>query len=209
MIFKFTRREKEDLSFIPVIPPAMARFTIPDSRGLYASGEFGAILFYEIDCPGFSIRYGHYIMKQTTHLFAYANSPALDLHFALHNRLRYRLEGLGEVRIPESHFNITYAPYVKNQIRLEAARHYTILDIDFARPFIEKMVPYFPMVGEFLHRTELSAAGMMSPQHNATSTELQNVIYNLLHCDYTGDIKTIYLQYKVEELLLMSLYKMN
>ena len=82
MIFKLTRMDDEEISFSPLIPPFMARFTIPDSRGLYGSGGFGSVLLYEMECPGFNIRYGHYIMKQPAQLSAVINSPALDLHFA-------------------------------------------------------------------------------------------------------------------------------
>lgn len=209
MIFKLTRMDDEEISFSPTVPPFMSRFTIPDPRGLYGSGGFGSILLYEMEGPGFNIRYGHYIMKQAAELSAHINSPALDLHFALHNRLRYQLEGLGEVRLPEGHYNITYAPYIRNIVKFEAARHYTLLDIHFTRGYLDKLAPYFPLLEEFLQRTESSAAGMLSPQHIGISTELQGVIYNMLHCEFNGDLKTIYLQSKVQELLLMSLYRMG
>src|SRR4030095_6321852 len=98
MIFKLNRQEDGSIiQYSPVIPSVMASFTIPDARGLYATGNFGASIFYQLDCPDFSIGYYQYIMKNTTVMYSIVDTPVVELHFTLHNNAWYNLQGIGEV----------------------------------------------------------------------------------------------------------------
>lgn len=202
MELKLTTRGSVDLPYSTNIPPAFARYAMPGARGVHAPGEFGVALFYELTYPGFSIWYNHYVMKQSAWLQGTLQDPLLELHFVLRGPFRYQVEGLGELKLPEGHFNLVYVPALKAKAWFDGGKEYSTFSLHFTRDYLRIFEPYFPALSEFLEQTDLGKAGILNPVHTRATPEMISIIRSMLHNDYPDEVKKMYLQNKVAELLL-------
>ncbi|HYE53969.1 MAG TPA: AraC family transcriptional regulator [Chitinophagaceae bacterium] len=209
MDFKMGTQEKEDIPYFLASAASGSHPTIPDARTIEASGYFGSMRFYEIECPGFSIWYSNYHITTRTCLYGWMNAPMLELHFTVNNTVRHKLEGLGEQSLLQGQFNLSYAPFINNTAWFQENETYTTFDIHFSMEYLEGMVPYFPMLDEFLEKARQGQPGMLSRYHGLMSPDMSIIIRHILRCQYTGDLKKIYLQAKVTELLLLSLHQLD
>ncbi|WP_315817344.1 hypothetical protein [Paraflavitalea speifideaquila] len=115
MDFNLMTGEHTAVAYSPTIPSSLARFHVPGARELYATGDFGALLFYEQAGPDFSFWYKSYFIKQSTFLSAVAEAPLFQLCFSINRTLRFQQQGMGKTRLPQGQFNILYAPAILNQ----------------------------------------------------------------------------------------------
>jgi AraC-like DNA-binding protein len=142
-------------------------------------------------------------------MYSVADAPVMELHFTLHNDAWYNLQGLGEVRFPERHFNMTYVPYIKNKVLLKESSHYTMLDIQFTPAYLERFAQNYPMLADLLTREKRGAAGMLTPTHTAMTTRMDDIVLDMLRSEFKGDMKTIFLQNRVEDLLIHVLQRLG
>jgi AraC family transcriptional regulator, transcriptional activator of the genes for pyochelin and ferripyochelin receptors len=209
MIFKLTQLEEGNILYSSVVPPVLAAYTIPDSRGLFATGDFGAGVLYELNCPLFSVWYCQYIMRKTAWLHSTSEKGAIELQMVLHHDLQYRLEGIGNIHIPERHFNMTYVPYIKNKTQLKEGHHYSMMDIHFSPEYLQRYAVYFPLLADLLKRQERNAASLLCRKAIAMTNEMDIAVLQMLQCEYSGDMKNAFVESKVSELLLRGLYRVS
>lgn len=205
MDFKIATQEKENVPYFLIDPPDKPQAGLPGARGVEASGYFGSMRFYEIECPGFSIWQSNYHIKQRTCLYGMMQAPILELHCTVNNTVHYKLEGLPEATLQQGQFNLSYAPFINNVAWFEKDQQYSTFDIHFSRDYLEKMAYYFPLLGAFLEKTDNGMAGMLGKHHGLLTHDMSNIIRHILRCQFSGDIRNIYLQAKVLELLVLAL----
>lgn len=209
MDFTLLTRENTPIVYSPVIPPTLARFSVPGARELYATGDFGTLLFYEQAGPDFSLWYKCYFMKQSTYLSAAGNAPLFQLYFAVNRTLRFQQHGMGKTRLPEGQFNILYAPAVQHQTWFDKGKKYLVYDIHFPRSYLEKLMPYFSQLPEFLIKAELGFPCQLSAVHAHITPDMMTTLHNMHYCNYTGDVKSAYLQALLSRLLLQAVTRLT
>jgi AraC family transcriptional regulator, transcriptional activator of the genes for pyochelin and ferripyochelin receptors len=209
MDFTLMTRENTEIVYSPVIPASLARFNVPGARELYAAGDFGSLLFYEQAGPDFSIWYKYFFMKQSTWLNTVANVPLFQLYFAVNRTMRFQQRGLAKTRLPEGQFNIMYTPAVQRQTWFDKGKKYMVYDIHFPRSYLEKLMPYFSLVPEFLMKAELGFPCLLNPVHAHITPGMMAILNNMLYCDYTGDVKNSYLQALLSKLLLQAITRLT
>jgi len=209
MLLKLGTSEREEIPYFLVTSNAAPHPSIPDARTFEASGNFGSLRFYEIDCPGFSIWYSNYHIVTKTRLCGWLDAPMLELHFTVNNMVHYKLEGLGDQSLLQGQFNFSYAPFVNNVASFEGNEIYTTFDIHFSKEYLETVTPHFPMLVEFLNNVQREKPGLLSKYHGLMSPEMAIIIRHILRCQYAGDLKKIYVQAKVMELLLLALAQLD
>ncbi|NII27258.1 helix-turn-helix transcriptional regulator [Pseudoflavitalea sp. X16] len=202
-------RENTEVTWSSAIPPSFARFSVPEAREGYATGDFGSLLFSEQAGPDFSCWHKAYFMKQSTWLFATADVPLFQLVVAMNRTMRFQQRGTAKVRLPEGQFNILYAPAAHNQIWFEKGKKYMIYDLHFSRSYLEKLMPHFSLVQEFLVKTELGFSCLLNSIHAHVTPEMMDILHNMLHCPYTGDVKSTYLQALLSKLLLLAVTRLT
>lgn len=202
-------RENTEVNWSPAIPPSFARFSVPEAGDLYATGDFGSLLFSEQAGPDFSCWYKTYFMKQSTWLCATADEPLFQLVVAMNRTMRFQQRGAAKVRLPEGQFNILYAPAVHHQTWFEKGKKYIIYDLHFSRSYLEKLMPHFSLVQEFLIKAELGFSCLLSTTHAHATPEITDILQNMLHCPYTGDVKKNYLQALLSKLLLLAVTRLT
>lgn len=209
MDFNLLTRENTTVAYSPVIPPSLARYSVPGAKELYATGDFGSLLFYEQAGPDFGLWYKSYFIKQSTYLNAVADGPLFQLCFSVNRTLRFQQNGMGKMRLPEGQFNILYAPTVQTQTWFEKGKKYMVYDIHFSRTYLEKLAPYFSLVGEFLLKAELGFSCQLSPTHAHITPDMMTILQNMHYCYYHGDVKMAYLQALLSKLLLQALTRLT
>ncbi|MGB8193499.1 MAG: AraC family transcriptional regulator [Chitinophagaceae bacterium] len=205
MDFKIKTQEKEDVPYFLITAPNNSPMLIPDARGIEATGYFGYMRFYEIECPDFSIWYSNYHIAKQTRMYGAMEAPMLELHFLVNNTIRYNLEGLGPTTVLQGQFNLSYAPYINNVTWFEKDEMYTTFDVHFSQHYLEKIAVHFPFLGAFLENVDKGIAGMLGRHHGLLTPEMSGIIRKILRCQYAGEIKNLYLQAKILELLVLSL----
>lgn len=209
MEFKIATPERKNVPFFPISTPSASNGGIPGAKGIEATGHFGSMRFFEIECPAFSIWYSNYEILKRTHLYGTMDGPALELHFTINNTVHYKLEGLNETTLLQGQFNMSYAPIVNIKAWFQKDETYTTFHIHFSREYLQKIATYFPVLAGFMQNVEQGIAAMLSRQHGQTTPEMSSIIRNILRCPYTGDIRNLYLQAKVLELLILALEQLE
>jgi AraC family transcriptional regulator, transcriptional activator of the genes for pyochelin and ferripyochelin receptors len=209
MNFTLLTRENTAVAYSPVIPPSLARHNVPGARELYATGDFGSLLFYEQAGPDFGLWHKSFFIKQSTYLTAVADEPLFQLCFSVNRTLRFQQNGVGKTKLPEGQFNISFAPAVQSQTWFEKGKKYLVYDIHFSRTYLEKLSPYFSLVSEFLMKAELGFACQLSPTHAHITPDMMTILQNMHYCYYNGDVKSLYLQALLSRLLLQALTRLT
>lgn len=205
MDFKLATQENEEVHLLLIDTSTHPDPLISQARGLEASGDFGLVRFYEIECPEFNIWYSKYSITQHTTLSAWMDAPMLVLHFTVSNTMHYKLEGLPETVLLQGQFNLIYTPFVKNKFWFQKDETYTTFDVHFSFPYLEKIAGNFPLLQSFLQKAKEGIAGILGRHNGLMTPDMSRIIRRLLHCQYKGDIKNIYLEAKVLELFVLSL----
>lgn len=202
-------RENTAIAYSPVIPPSLARHSIPGARELYATGNFGSLLFYEQAGADFGLWHRSYFIKQSTYLTAVADGPLFQMYFSVNRTLRFQQNGMGKMRLPEGQFNIMFAPAMQRQTWFEKGKKYMVYDIHFPRSYLEKLSPHFSLVEEFLLKAELGFACQLSPVHAHITPDMMMILQNMHYCHYKGEVKRMYLQALLSRLLLQALTRLT
>lgn len=208
MEFTIATREKEEVPYFLMHALPDHQFLIPDARGIQASGNFGSMQFYEIDCRDFSIWYNNYQIAERTFMYGMMNAPMLELHFIIDNTVQFKLEGLRQMTMRQGQFNLTYAPFVNNITWFHRRATYSTFDIHFTFEYLEKLVNYFPRIGKFLEKVQSGIATRLGKHHGSVTAEMSALIRRIIRCDLGGNLRDLYLQTKVQELLILALQQL-
>jgi AraC family transcriptional activator of pyochelin receptor len=202
-------RENTAIAYSPDIPTSFARYSVPGARELYATGDFGSLLFNEQAGPDFGLWHKSFFIKQSTYLNTVADGPLFHLCFSVNRTLRFQQNGMGKIRLPEGQFNIFYAPAVQSQTWFEKGKKYLVYDIHFSRSYLEKLAPWFSLVAEFLMKAELGFSCQLSPVHAHITPDMMTILQNMQYCYYHDDVKKEYLQALLSRLLLQALTRLT
>lgn len=205
MNFRIATQDKEEVPFRLLNGLANNRPILPGSSGIEASGQFGTMRFLEMECPGFSVWHSNYEMELSTCMYCFMDDYMLELHFALNNTLHFCIDGLGEIILLPGQFNLSYAPKVNKIAWFQKDEAYTHFGIHFTPDYLEQAAPHFPSLNAFLENVRKGIAGKISPQHGQMTPEMSGLVQKILHCHFTPEVRTLYLQSKVLELLLLAL----
>lgn len=202
-------KEKEEIPYAPGVPPSQSGHRLPGGSGYYAAGSFGALVLHTFECPGFFGLHAHFIARQTNWLQLMLKAPELQLRLMLRGHLRFHQEGAGELRIPEGHFNILGTPWLKNKAGFDTGKEYTTFDLHFTRETMEPFVLHFPLLNDFLRKTDRRSAIVLSPVHARVTPQMVLLLRDILFCKLEAPIRQMYQQQKMNELLLIALTRIT
>lgn len=205
MDFKLATQQNEEVHLLRIDTSNHPDPLITDAKGLEASGDFGLVRFYQVECPDFNICYSNYSITRHTTLSAWMDAPMLVLHFTVSNTMHYQLEGLPETVLLQGQFNLIFAPVVKNKFWFRKDENYTTFGIHFSVPYVEKIAVNFPLLLQFVQKVKEGTAGILGRHHGLMTPDMSRIIRHLLSCQYKGDVKNVYLEAKVLELFVLAL----
>lgn len=204
MDVKLTTVGKEPVSFTTNITALSNHSPLPGARRVLVQAEIGTILFSEISTPWFTIWHQQLDIKKPGTLEATIDEPLLNLHVVLRGHIRYQLDGIGPLKWPEGQLNLFCSGPLTIQAAFDDAKEYTTLTVRFERTYLDVYAPYFPALQQFLEKTDKGETALLSAAHTGLTPEMITVIRDMLHNEYSGEVKNIYLRNKISELLLLA-----
>ncbi|WP_160712888.1 helix-turn-helix transcriptional regulator [Chitinophaga solisilvae] len=209
MSLLLTTESKEQIICCNHLPEPFAQLSISDAEVYAASGDYGTLIFQEIPGEHFSIWYSAYIMQQTTCLYGSGDIQSLELHFTLLDEQVCLLDGLGKVVVPAWRYNLTYLPFIDNRASFREGSICTSFDIHFSMDYLLGLLPFMPALGPFLEQADKGIACSLHPEAAVASSRMIAIINKILYSDYTGIMKRVYLENKVQELLTLALERIT
>ncbi|MBO9566943.1 MAG: helix-turn-helix transcriptional regulator [Niastella sp.] len=209
MDFTLLTQENGRIAYSPVIPPSLARFCIPGTRNLFATGDFGTILFCEQSTPDFNLWHKCYFIKQSTTLSTVADAPLFQLCVAVNRPLRFQQQGMSKVKLAEGQFNIFYAPVVNTQTWFDKGKKYIVYEVHLSRGSLEPLTPYFPLLAEFLVKAGKGIPCQLSPVHAHVTPDMMGLLHDMHYCSYKEEVKVMYLQTLLSRLMMQFLTRLS
>lgn len=139
-----TENRWEELIWQNKAPESYEGIILKGSDPTALTGDFGKMLFQRASAAKYSIWLNNYLLDADRTFIARLDFPTIELGILLGNNALYRLQPIGEVDMKETQFNITYAPYMENRVRLKGAHQYTTFDIHFQLSYFEKLAEAYP-----------------------------------------------------------------
>lgn len=206
----------------PLSPEPTTSSAFPDAGALQAAGCFSSLVFHDGRCPDFCIRLSNYFISADPGWSkGRGTGPLLALQFVLQGDLHYRLGShphshfhspgssgkYSVVKImEEGQYNMVTLPSMRTISWFNTANsHTTTLDIYFSPAALRKPGIEFPELAGLLEKREQSVPGLLSSCPGSVNPELLRILHAILDCNYVGDLRRVYMQSKVSELLFIAL----
>lgn len=167
------------------------------------------MIFHELKGGGFTIVYSHYICDRNVTLEAKLDVPVLEFQLACKNNIRFFRAGLGEVLMLEKQFNLFYTPTWETRCDLQENSEYTTLVITFEPSYLEKLAPHFPFLDLFLQSAQDGTPALLSDVYNYANIQMMGITHDILYGDFSEQVKHLYVEAKVIELLIQALDKVG
>lgn len=189
--------------FQPVVPAHFANLVVPGSRAYYAEGVFGNLLFQEINAGGITIFYNICSILEDLALDFRIAQPVLHTHIALKNENRYDIKGPGAVYLSQGQFNMIRSSSLEGTVYLDRNNEYKTLDIYCPGELLQELFPHFPFVNDFINGTNSGEPVLLFKNHRWINSQIIEITDRLLHCPFRDDLRQLYFDYKIKELLLL------
>lgn len=193
------------LDLQPTAPREFSDLLVADSKVNYAEGNYGRLMFQEIETGPFSIHYNIYHIQTRFLLHFKRDAPLLSIHIALKNDMHYHLSNIGDVHLKEGQFNIAYLSGVEGTAHFEQAGEYRVFKVYFPVDILEQYVTTFPYLSEFLQHVTGPDTAFLLKEHGWISSKISYIINELLECTYEEPVRRLYYDNLIKELFLLLL----
>ncbi|WEK38201.1 MAG: AraC family transcriptional regulator [Candidatus Pseudobacter hemicellulosilyticus] len=193
-------------SYTNTIPAVWEQLTVPGVENYVVQGAFGRALIAGLEGPGFAV--WQQVLEPATNQYfpSVLNGRGIQLPIALKGSWQGRVAGTAaEWRIPEGQFNLLADAGQGLEYRMEAGKTGQWCTLYLTVDYLAQFVPYFPALESFVEAAAAGETGLPGSSPARITPEMVLMVRNLLHNEFTGDVRTLYLQYKIPELLLLAL----
>lgn len=187
-------------------PTSLWEYKIPGSRSLTASGAFGDVLLQETPGDQYAVWYNNYQIKRGDRLTIIREEPVYKLRFILNNSFHYYDFKTGVMPMHERGYNLLYTPFVEEKINFKD-KSYGNLEIHLSYDYLASFAAGFPHLSDWLWKTERRVPARLCKVSQIATMNMMHCIHDLLNCPYTGELRRIYYDALVKELLIMVLYE--
>lgn len=194
-----------EINLSAITPTALWEYKLPGTVGWVGSGTFGNILLQEMTGSRYSIWYHTFQLHRRDNLTLLEDQPQLRLCFILKNSFLYYLPGQGEMPMHERSYNIIYPGGEQMQLRLQREKPYTSFEVLLTPEQVMPLTVYYPQLGRLLQRVENKQQGLLNEAGPVANPAMMTIIHEILNNTYTGELRKIYLDGKVQELLILAL----
>jgi len=184
----------------------------PGSRGLESAGCYHTPLFFDSLFPDLRIGLGNYFVQHDPGRDPpLEDESALWLQIVLKGTLFYRLGDAGEQRsMEEGQFNLFSLPSLSEINWFDTRNSHTqTLDIYFSPRMLHRPSVEFPALADMLKLREMGVMTMLSPCPMQVGPAMMRVILDIQQCGYEGNLRRVYMQTKVLEMLVLLLERMR
>ena len=170
----------KELAFTDQLPDTVAGYLVPGACSITASGDFGHVLFQQLQGDGIFIRFQHFLINRACTFTMQEFEPLLKLRFHLINHTQYHLEGLGNLVFYEQGFNLLYFPFQNQRIHFQNAGVYFSIDIHYPVFVLSQKLPPLVLMNDFHKKVIHQQPAMLTPVNQVASRPLLSQVYELM-----------------------------
>ena len=180
MQIKLIADNYKELAFTDQLPDVLANYLIPGASSVTASGNFGHVLFQQLQGDGIFIRLQHFIMNRACTFTMQEFEPLLKLRFHLINHIQYHIEGLGNLVFYEHGYNLLYFPFQNHRVHFQNAGVYFSIDIHYPVYVLSQMLPPLVLMNDFQKKVIHQQPAMLTPVNQVANRSLLTQVYQLM-----------------------------
>lgn len=134
------------------------------------------------------------------------NAPRVQMNFNLQGKTSFYSDKLGKVfvRFKGGQHNLMLIPEGSMRLQWPAGERTEIFSLSLSTEFFFATLPASnPLCRHFGKGVDLQLPAFMSLRNLPVTPRMAQVLFDILHCDYEGHYKRLYVQAKAVELLLL------
>lgn len=188
-----------------IAPTALWEYKLPGTVSWVGAGVFGNVLLQEMTGSGYSIWYNTYQLHRRDNLTFVEDQSPLRLCFILKNSFLFYAPWHGEMPMHERSYNIIYTGGEQMQLRLQREKVYTSFEVLLNMEQLTPFAGQYPQLDQLLQRKAHHEPALLNQASPVAGPGMMNIIHEILNNTYTGELRRIYLNGKVTELLILAL----
>jgi len=196
-----------ELSISNAIPADLTKYIVKGTNQVFISGQFGHLMFQQFkirdDFP--FIYYNQYSLEQEQTFRFCSEEPHLCLQFELSNHVDLDMEGIGQWNLGQGTYNLLYTPSLEARVTLRPGKLYRSLNIYLTQEDLAPLRKYNKLLHAFLQKVSTGQACMLYPKNQPINTLIEQIIQVILISQLKGPMQHLFLEIKINELLLTCL----
>lgn len=189
------------------MPTALWEYKLPDAKCVVAAGPNGQYLLQELTGSYYSIWYNTYQLPHQDTITITDDFPVIRIPFMIRNSFHYQPKGLPDWWMHESSFAIYYNSKGQTKLRFDKNRLYSSFELCITPELLRPMAAHFPLAAALLDRAEKNGPALAGTAPLVATPAMMAIIKDILNNTYSGPLRQLYLDAKVNELLLMALHR--
>ncbi|MGD1892915.1 MAG: helix-turn-helix transcriptional regulator [Cyclobacteriaceae bacterium] len=187
-----------------------------DNAGEISERSYSAELFVgkghynELFFEGVHIGYGNVALRNDTLLHFENEVERVEMHFALSGTTMTNAGPFQDFSLGGNQHNIMYANGLEGKSELESAQEIRTFEVNLLPSFFRKYLPEESKVfRSFASNLENKRSGPLMNHHCRISTQMHQIINQIISCQRTGRFKRMFVESKIIELLMLQLEQMG
>lgn len=182
MQIKLIADNYKELALTDQLPNALDAWLVQGATSVAASGNFGHVLFQQLQSNGIHIRLHHFLVNRgCTFTIQEDEEPMLKLRFNLTNHTQYHIEGLGNIIFYEQGYNLLFIPFQSNRVHFQHAGVYFTVDVNFPTYTLCQKLPPLVLMNDFQKKVMHLQPAMLAPVNQVASRTLLTHVHQLIH----------------------------
>jgi AraC-like DNA-binding protein len=180
MQIKLIADNYKELAFTDQLPNVLTNYLVPGASSVTASGDFGQVLFQQLQGDGIFIRLQHFLMNRACTFTMQECEPLMKLRFHLLNHIQYHMEGLGNLVFYEQGYNLLYFPFENHRVHFQSAGVYFSIDIHYPVDVLSQSLPPLVLMNDFEKKVIHQQSALLTPVNQVANRSLLQQVYQLM-----------------------------
>jgi AraC-like DNA-binding protein len=168
-IFDFRLHDGGEWETLAETPSELKVFALSDFHSSSARVPHGMMSFQDYIGDGFAVWRSNYLFDRTSVITARADIGVIELCIAVRNHFVSSWDGVGQPTMKAMEFNLCYAPFVQNTVKIHGGHSYETLDFHFTLDFLRPFAEAYHELDDFLEQvslkkpTQLKVGSLLTP----------------------------------------------
>jgi AraC-like DNA-binding protein len=167
---------------------------------------YGSGFYHEISFANVHISFGNISLANQLQFYLESDFDSVEMHFTLKGKSK-AISGNFQKTIEFDSYqhNIIYAHHMEGRMEFEGPEMY-LFEINLAPEFFKNFLPeHCGLFEVFKNSIEKQNSSLLQTEHHRITQEMYHILNDIIYCNKKGTFKRIYLEAKVNELLLLQL----
>ncbi len=161
--------------------------------------------FKEIRLQNFRISYSNSNFSKTTDLLFDFGGESVEMHFTLKGNSKCKIKNTNiDFEYTNNFHNILYSSSIRGEITFSSP-HVSFLEINLHPHFFEKYLPNEELFAQFKELIQHKKTSFLGGHNFPITAEMMNIIQQIITCKWEDNYRSLFLEAKVLELLLLQL----